>query len=399
MPNSHQFDAVFMYANEAIIVTDEMGKIRRINPATELMFGYQEKELIGRRVDAIIPERFKTSHHSHIEKYHSKPKPRSMGLGMDLYAQRKDGEEFPVEVSLSPCKINKKQMVVAFVIDITARKKLEIQSKNYQLQLEKEVEDRTLILQEAIEKLETTKKKLDESLQKERELNQLKSRFISTASHEFRTPLATVLSSLNLVERYIEKNDPERQAKHLKRIKKSVNNLTDILNDILSVNRIDEGKVSSNPSNFDLRELIEELVSELNLLTKPGQNIVINPIKSAEISIYQDNKLLNHIFSNLLSNSIKFSDMETEITLTIAETEKEVKISIKDEGIGIPKSDLENLFTRFFRSENAGQIQGTGLGLSIVKQYVDLLNGKVDCRSEENKGSEFIVTIPKTLLS
>ncbi len=399
MPNSHQFDAVFKFANEAIIITNQRGEIVRINPATQALFGFSENELKGKRVDALIPKRFHPTHHSHVANYHVKPKPRNMGVGMDLFAIKKNGDEFPVEVSLSPCIIEGNQMVVAFVVDISERKKLETHSKNYQLQLEKEVEDRTLILQEAIEKLENTKKKLDESLQKERELNMLKTRFISTASHEFRTPLATIMSSLNLVERYIENDDSDKQSKHLSRIKKSVNNLTDILNDILSVNKIDEGQLRCNPISFDLRRLIEELVSELNLITKPGQKIVIFPAQVNEISIFQDPKLLNHIVSNLLSNAIKFSEMETEITLSIEEKDTEVHISIKDEGIGIPKSDLENLFTRFFRAENAGQIQGTGLGLSIVKQYVLLLNGEVECQSEENKGSKFTLTIPKTLLS
>jgi PAS domain S-box-containing protein len=395
MPNLHQFDAVFLFANEAIIITNQRGEIERINPATQAMFGFNEAELVHKRIDVIIPERFRNVHHGHVEKYHIKPKPRSMGLGMDLFGQRKNGEEFPVEVSLSPCQINNKQMVIAFVIDITERKKIETQSKNYQIQLEKEVEDRTLILQEAIEKLENTKKKLDESLQKERELNQLKSRFISTASHEFRTPLATVLSSLNLVERYIEKNDIEKQAKHLSRIKKSINNLTDILNDILSVNKIDEGKISSNPTNFSLTELIEDLIAELNLITKQGQKIVISPVTITEITVFQDSKLLNHIFSNLLSNAIKFSDINTPITVSIKEKGETIQVAIKDEGIGIPKPDIENLFTRFFRADNAGQIQGTGLGLSIVHQYVSLLNGDVECKSELNKGSDFTVTFPK----
>ncbi|AWW00530.1 PAS domain-containing sensor histidine kinase [Arcticibacterium luteifluviistationis] len=397
MKSSHQFDAVFLYANEAIIITNERGEIVRINPATERLFGYADEELISKRIDTLIPDRFRKAHDGHVKKYHQKPKPRAMGAGIDLFARKKDGREFPVEVSLSPCDINGTQMVIAFIIDITERKRTETQAKDYQLKLEQDVEDRTLILQEAIEKLENTKKKLDESLQKERELNQLKSRFISTASHEFRTPLATVLSSLTLVEKYIELNDTSKQEKHLTRIKKSISNLTDILNDILSVNKIDEGKIVSNPHLFNLNELLEDLTSELNLITKPGQKILLDIESSEDIEINQDPKLLSHIISNLLSNAIKFSHMETEIHVRVTDTDDDIRISIKDEGIGIPESDLENLFTRFFRSENAGQIQGTGLGLSIVNQYAELLNGNVECISKLHKGSEFILTIPKTL--
>ncbi|WP_341225925.1 PAS domain-containing sensor histidine kinase [uncultured Arcticibacterium sp.] len=399
MNSSHQFDAVFLYANEAIIITNERGEIVRINPATEKLFGYKDAELLSKRIDTLIPERFRHSHEGHVKKYHKKPNPRSMGAGLDLYAQKKNGSEFPVEVSLSPCNIDGRPMVIAFIIDITERKRVEVQAKDYQLKLEKEVEDRTLILQEAIEKLENTKKKLDESLQKERELNQLKSRFISTASHEFRTPLATVLSSLTLVEKYIELEDKPKQEKHLSRIKKSILNLTDILNDILSVNKIDEGKLVTKPCFFNLNKLLEDLVSELNLIAKPGQKILLDVNEPNEIEINQDPKLLTHILSNLLSNAIKFSDMETNIYVLVTAPSDDISISIKDEGIGIPESDLENLFTRFFRSENAGQIQGTGLGLSIVNQYAELLNGSVECKSKLNEGSEFTLTIPKILES
>ena len=398
MSEIHQFNAVFLFASEAILITNAKGEIVKVNPAASKLFGFSEDELIGEKVNFLLPDRYRKSHDGHVNKYSKTPSPRAMGGGRDLFALKKNQEEFPVEVSLSPCEVDGEKMVVAFIIDITERKLIETQTKNYQLQLEREVEDRTLILQEAIEKLEKTKKKLDLSLQKERELNQLKSKFISIASHEFRTPLATMLSSVSLIERYIQLGDTNKLEKHLSRVKKSIGNLSEILNDILSVNKMDEGKIITKPASFDVIDLINELVTELNLITKPGQKIEVQGGIS-QLIIHQDAKLLSHIMTNLLSNAIKFSDIETNINVTIHEKETEIEITVKDEGIGIPETDLQNLFTRFFRSENAGQIQGTGLGLAIVKQYIHLLNGEIICESTLNKGSKFLVTLPKILES
>ncbi|KPM46952.1 PAS domain-containing sensor histidine kinase [Jiulongibacter sediminis] len=397
MPESHQFETIFEYANEAILITDKRGFIRRANPAARTLFGYELHELNGQRIETLVPSRYRKDHSEHVSHYHQHQKPRSMGAGIDLFATRKDGTEFPVEVSLSPCYFEDENMVVAFVIDISERKKNEEQAKNYQLLLEKEVEDRTLILKEAISNLEETKKKLDQSLKKERELNQLKSRFISTASHEFRTPLATVLSSLSLVEKYTSIGKPEKVNRHIDRIKKSVRNLTEILDDLLSVNKIEEGKVILAPHDFELITYLKDMVAEVNIISKKGQSIKLETPDFDKLMIYQDPKLLRHIVLNLLSNAIKFSNEGTQIELKASEEENTLFIEIQDRGIGIPEENMENLFTRFFRADNAGQIQGTGLGLSIVKQYSELLGGDVTCQSIINQGTKFVVSIPKNL--
>ncbi|MGR3812342.1 PAS domain-containing sensor histidine kinase [Jiulongibacter sp. NS-SX5] len=395
MPEGHQFETIFEHANEAIVIADGEGKISRMNPAAEILFGYSKFELIGKRIEALIPSRYRKAHTGHVSKYHNEPRPRAMGAGFDLNAVKKDGSEFPVEVSLSPCKLDNQDMVVAFVIDISERKKAEEQTKNYQFQLEREVEDRTLILKEAISNLESTKKKLDQSLTKERELNQLKSRFISTASHEFRTPLATVLSSLSLLEKYSEMNEPQKVKRHIDRIKKSVRNLTEILDDILSVNKIEEGKIIINAHQFDVISYLKDMVAEVRIITKKNQKVNLDTSSFQKLSITQDPKLLRHIVLNLLSNAIKFSDEGKTISLDLTDTQDDIIIKISDQGIGIPEEDIQNLFTRFFRAENAGQIQGTGLGLSIVKQYAELLGGTVECQSQQNIGTTFIVTLPK----
>lgn len=399
MPESHQFETIFEYANEAILITDKKGMIVRANPSARTLFGYDLHELSGQRIETLVPSRFRKAHTEHVAGYHKYQRPRSMGADLDLFATKKNGTEFPVEVSLSPCHFDGEDMVVAFVIDISERKKSEEQAKNYQLLLEKEVEDRTLILKEAISNLEETKKKLDQSLKKERELNQLKSRFISTASHEFRTPLATVLSSLSLVEKYTAIGKTENVHRHIDRIKKSVRNLTEILDDLLSVNKIEEGKVIVTPHDFELVTYLKDMVAEVNIILKKGQVISLKTEGFEKLRIYQDPKLLRHIVLNLLSNAIKFSYEDTKIELMASKDDQTVHIEIRDNGIGIPEENMDNLFSRFFRADNAGQIQGTGLGLSIVKQYTQLLGGDVSCQSIVNKGSKFVVSIPKNLIN
>lgn len=396
----NQFEAIFKYANEGIVISDDQSKILKINPSCLKTFGYDnENEILGQKIETLIPKRFQERHVGHREKYMESPHARSMGLKFDLYALKKDGDEFPVEVSLSPFKNSHGSFVICFIIDISTRKKAEENEKNYRKELEKEVEERTLILKEAIQKLEKTKNELDNSLKREQELNSMKTKFISIASHEFRTPLSTILSSLSLMEKYNELNETEKRNKHNDRIKKSIKNLTDILNDILSVNKIEEGKVIINPENFDVQNFIIELVQDLQGLLKPGQKINFKEPETTETVVYQDPKLLRHILINLLTNAIKFSAEDSPIEINLRLELNDIYLEIKDYGLGIPKADHEKLFTRFFRSSNAENIQGTGLGLSIVLQYVNYLKGTIKFSSEVGKGSIFNVNLPRSLKS
>lgn len=394
----NQFEAIFKYANEGIIISDDQSRIVKINPSGLKTFGYaDEKEIIGEKIETLIPKRYQDKHIGHREKYMHNPHARSMGLQYDLSALRKNGEEFPVEVSLSPFKNSIGSFVICFIIDITARKKAEENEQNYRKELEKEVEERTLILKEAIQKLEKTKSELDNSLKREQELNSMKTKFISIASHEFRTPLSTILSSLSLMEKYNELNELEKRNKHNDRIKKSIKNLTEILNDILSVNKIEEGKVVVNPETFNIRSFINELILDLQGLLKTGQTIYLSAIEIENEFIFQDPKLLRHIIVNLLTNAIKFSSENSPIEISLKMDNSNIYLSVKDNGIGIPENDHNKLFTRFFRSSNVDHIQGTGLGLSIVLQYVNYLKGNIKFSSEVGKGSVFNVNLPRDL--
>ena len=312
---------------------------------------------------------------------------------MDLYVLKKDDSEFPVEISLSPYSTPQGKFVIAFIIDITVRKQAEEKLKNYSTELEKQVKNRTLILEEAIEELEKTKKNLNKALEKEKELNELKSRFVSMASHEFRTPLTTMMSSLALVTKYGELNDKTNQTKHVSKIKTSINNLTDILNDFLSVSKLEEGKIENLPEEINLKLFITDIVAEMQSMTTNGQQLVHN--HSGNETVCLDKKLLKNVLFNLISNAIKFSPAGGAVTIEAEVQNASVKLSVKDSGIGISKEDQKHLFERFFRGKNATHIQGTGLGLNIVLKYAELMNGKLDFESTENKGSTFTLIIPQ----
>lgn len=393
MESKEGLDALFMHATEGILVADEKGEIIRINPSAEKLFGYAHGELLGKKIEILVPKRLAGKHISHRDSYNKNPHPRSMGVGMELNGVKKDGTEFPVEISLSPYDNENGHRVIAFIIDITIRKQAEEKLKNYSVELERQVKNRTLILEEAIAELERTKKDLHNALEKERELNELKSRFVSMASHEFRTPLTTMMSSLSLVTKYGELNDTVNQKKHTNKIKTSINNLTDILNDFLSVSKLEEGKVENTPDSINLKEFVDDIVSEMKPLLQKGQQLIYNHTGN-EVAML-DCKILKNILFNLISNAIKFSPEDKPIEISALVQNSTVKISVKDNGIGIPKEDQKHLFERFFRGHNAINIQGTGLGLNIVTKYVELMNGSIHFESEVNKGTTFTIIIPQ----
>jgi PAS domain S-box-containing protein len=393
MEGKEGIEALFLYATEGILVTNDKGEIVRTNPSAEKLFGYEKDGLLGNRIEVLIPKRLTDRHISHREKYNHNPHARSMGAGMDLYGLKKDGTEIPVEISLSPYSTPEGKFVIAFIVDITVRKQAEEKLKNYSTELEKQVKNRTLILEEAVQELEKTKKDLNNALEKEKELNELKSRFVSMASHEFRTPLTTMMSSLSLVTKYGEQNDKENQVKHVSKIKKSINNLTDILNDFLSVSKLEEGKLENMPEKINLKMFMAEIISEMQSMANDELKLTQLHIGSESATI--DKKLLKNVLFNLISNAIKFSPDGGTVEITSQVSNSFVKISVKDNGIGISKQDQKHLFERFFRGRNATHIQGTGLGLNIVTKYAELMNGSLDFESKENKGTTFTIIIPQ----
>ena len=233
---------------------------------------------------------------------------------------------------------------------------------------------------------------MSNALEKEKNLNELKSRFVSMASHEFRTPLGTILSSASLISKYNDEDDEDKRNKHVSRIRSAVVNLTGILNDFLSISKLEEGKVNYNPSTVNIREICEEVKEEMQVTAKDGQEIVIQNNGTLE-TIIIDRQILKNILINLTSNAIKYSPENESVVIQTDINKSKFTIRVTDHGIGIPKEDQKHLFDTFFRAGNVSNIQGTGLGLNIVKKYVDLLGGTINFISVYEKGTIFTIIV------
>ncbi len=538
--NNESFHALFNYASIGILIADGKGEIQMVNKFIEHQFGYKEGELVGKKVEMLIPKRYSERHIKHREKFSHDPHSRPMGLGMELAGLKKDGTEFPVEVSLGNYKIGDKSFALAFINDITQRKETEQAIVQLNAHLEEKVKEgsqslaltveqlgsqireterkdnelqrvntflnniwnhagamiivcdkdgiiqifnpaaekalgynasdivhnRSLVTFHTREELESraealsaelgrplspnfdvfaalvslkqgnneewhyvrkdgstffvsvnftaimdgrnnitsylaiavdiSEKKIAETelratLQKEMELNELKSRFVSMASHEFRTPLSAVLSSAYLLSKYLKAEDQPQRDKHIQRIISSVTSLTEILNDFLSVGKIEEGNIHARYSEYDVKEQMIDVIQELQHLLKRGQHISYRH-SGRDTVVSLDPSMVKHIVVNLLSNAVKFSHEQCAIELNTEKKDGIFILSVKDHGIGIPRDDQEHLFKRFFRSSNVTNIQGTGLGLHIVSKYAELMNGTIDCESEEGSGTKFTIT-------
>lgn len=514
---------IFSTAGEGIILSDKEGTIRFANPRAESIFKYSKDELINQKIEVLLPDHLKGTHKNHRNFYIAHPKARPMGQGLDLSGKCKDGTITPIEISLSSFTYEGYMYIIAFIIDISRRKRQEAeieenrrQLKEYAENLEKRVKERTrelehlnmglqsqiqerrmaeealkesqklyqaiaknfpsgiinvldsnynyvfvdgslrtrlpqntdrligtsyldhfpedlkedvrnyldqvnrkdrqpvefedngrhyrlrgnsiskdqiLVVEEDITSAKRVEKEIIKSLERERELNELKSRFVSMASHEFRTPLSTILSSASLINRYEDSEQQDKRQKHVNKIRSSVQNLTNILNNFLSIEKVERGQVESESSEIDLKELLEETADELKDVMKTGQKIdTVFNISTNEINT--DPKLIKNILINLVSNASKYSSEGEHIVLRASTTDKQLLLEVQDFGIGIPPSEQRNLFQPFFRAENVTNIQGTGLGLNIVKKYVELLQGEINFTSEEHKGTTFSITIP-----
>lgn len=494
------YELLFDAIQEGLIVVDNKGEIVLCNNVCEELFGYSEKELIGQKIEILVPSAARKKHVNQRGSYHEKPVKRSMGSTMKLNGERKDGSVFPVEVSLNPFKDSGKQYVAALVSDVTLRRnaeeelikltqnlegkveertkelwkseqlyksiarnfpggvisifdrslkylfaegqglyelgietddlighdyltriapeardkvrsELELvftgQSRSFEIKVnqgtylinavplhnEQDEIDRILVVEKNITAQKEIAERLEENLEAERELNELKSRFVSMASHEFRTPLTTVKSSAGLILKHHEKGNYDKTPKHVNRIRGAVRNLTSILNDFLSLEKLESGNVSLNLVEINLPELINEVVDEMEGMKKDQQTIVVNI--SSETFFDSDPQLVKNILINLLSNALKYSPDNGKVIVTLNENENDILLSVQDFGMGIPKADQDKMFGRFFRAGNVLNVEGTGLGLNIVVKYLDLLKGEISFESEENKGTTFNVRLPK----
>ncbi|MGB3151776.1 MAG: HAMP domain-containing sensor histidine kinase, partial [Maribacter sp.] len=248
--------------------------------------------------------------------------------------------------------------------------------------LEKTVQERT--------------KQLTEALAKEKELNELKTRFLSLVSHEFKTPLSSILTSITLLGKYTQTDQQQKRDKHVTTIKNKVKYLDAILNDFLSVERLESGKVNYKVEHFPLSKIVNEVVYNSNMLLKEGQKIKY-PENIDDVILKFDEKTLELVLSNLVHNAIKYSPEDCVIDLQV-ETQKDgLVLKVIDQGIGIPEQEQKHIFNRYFRAGNALLTQGTGIGLNIAKQHLENLGASLKFTSKENNGSTFTVYIPREL--
>ncbi len=393
------FEAVFSHATIGIIVCNEQGCMVSANRYAHTLFGYSADEMINLNIDALVPNSVAPRHQQLRTSFNANPQVRTMGHGRALYAKRKDGSVFPAEISLSYFYQQKALLIVSYIIDISAKKLAEqtlLEQKSHIEQLnadlEQKVADRTHALMATLRQLEESKDELAKALAAERELGELKSRFVSMASHEFRTPLSAVLTSASLIEKYPEADQQDKRLRHILRIKSSVNHLNAILEEFLSVGRLEEGRVEASWSRVDLSGFAREVIADLGEMLRPGQ--VIQTRFDCPQPILTDPSLLRKILVNLLSNASKYSGDGQVIHLMGQCQQTGFQLIVRDEGIGISTEDQKHLFERFFRAKNATNLAGTGLGLHIVAKYLELLGGTIDLVSELDKGTTVTLTFP-----
>ncbi len=402
-------------ANTIFVVIDKDEKVTMLNRKGCEVLGYNETDVLGKNWFelAITPEKQESIRNAFKQMMHNEVE------NLDYFENEiinRQGEKRLIawHNALIRDEKGKNIATVSSGVDITEHRAAEERIIKLNAELEQRVEQRTEELAAAVNQLLNTNNQLKKeilereaaekalrereqeirkALEREKELSELKSRFVSMASHEFRTPLSTILSSADLIEAYKLAEQQEKRERHTSRIKSAVVNLTNILNDFLSLSRFEEGKVQLSPIEFDISEFCHETLDEIKVLLKSGQHIQLqNNLEGAPI--FLDKKILKNILFNLLSNAIKYSEPGKQIDCFIAVSDQQLNVSIKDRGIGIPEEEQQHLFSPFFRAHNVENIQGTGLGLNIVKRYLDLMHGDIRFESKLGEGTTFFITIP-----
>jgi PAS domain S-box-containing protein len=364
--NEKKLRTIIESALDAIITIDRRGIIKEWNPQAEEIFGWTAQESIGQDLTSnIMPNQHYTSHKKGMKKYLKTGIAPVLNQRIEVTALRKSGEEFPIELSIIPILRGKKHSFTAFIRDITLAKR--------------------------------TKDEMEKSLAKERELNELKSRFVSMTSHEFRTPLTTIKQNVDLISYQLEASVPYSKntfSRYFQRIDSEIRRVTNLMNDILLLGKIEAGKIEISKRNGDLVQLASQCIQKI-CLGRSDQRGIMLEIIGAERAVSMDIKLMEHVLTNIMSNSLKYSTNGKDPELSISfNSLSEVLISCKDQGIGIPKKDQKGLFSSFYRATNVKNIQGSGLGLSIVKEFVIMHGGTIQVISDTNQGSTFIISIP-----
>ncbi|OCB78530.1 PAS domain-containing sensor histidine kinase [Flavobacterium crassostreae] len=388
MENAALLHALVHNAIDGIITIDDFGTIESINPSACKLFDYTEVEVIGNNISMLMLSDDQESHNQHLEDYKTTGQAHIIGIGRELTGRKKAGNQFPFKLGVSEVNYAGRRIYAGFIHDLTQQKANEEQLKKYASHLEELVEQRTKILNKTIKDLEKAKAKVSVTLEKEKHLSTLKNRFLSMASHEFRTPLSTAHLSASLIEKYAEPIANANIIRHAGKIINAVNNLTTVLNDFLYIEQLEVGIVPVKLSCFDLVKLAEEITEEMQLLANGEQHIQFTHYGEQRL-INLDKNLIKNCVINLITNAIKYSKDHSTIVFTTEITDHHCTISVQDEGIGIPEEDKKYLFQPFFRAQNTGNIPGTGLGLNIVARYITLMEGTISYSSTLNIGTLF----------
>ncbi len=361
-----QYQALLMAnVSDAVISTDSNLNIRSWNPAAEAIYGWSAEEVLGKPVGEVLQGAY--PHTTELEAYQTL---QTEGVWRGETTQRrKDGTRVYLLASTS------------YVSD-SAGKQIGYVSVNRDItELVKAQQER-----QAAEVLRL-------ELEKQTELLQLKENFISVVSHEFRTPLSVIISSSELVQSYHERMTPERQLKHVEVIQAQARFMTDLLDDVLMINKARAGKLEFNPVVLNLEHFCKETVERIEMLDQ-GKHTFVVRYEGDLTAVRLDVKQLQHILVNLLSNAVKYSPEGGEVVLEVRREAGEVVLRVSDHGIGIPAESLPLLFEPFHRAKNTGEIGGTGLGLAIVKESVERHGGTITCESAVNVGTTFTVRLP-----
>jgi PAS domain S-box-containing protein len=376
-----RFRQLLEAAPDAIVEVDQSGLIVLVNSATEKMFGYSRTELTGTSVDLLLPQYLRARHESHRQSFWDHPKTRPMGNSLDLFAQRKDCSQFPVEISLSPVKTEDGFRVSAFIRDITERK---------------QSEEKIRLLNEGFrEELSAKNLELEARNREVERANQLKSDFLSSMSHELRTPLHTIIGFADLLVEEMKGPLNQVQKRFVDHIQRDSRHLLELINEILDLSKIEAGRLELHLDSFNASEVIEEALTGLRPLAA-NKSIVVSEQLVPVLWIKADRLRFKEILYNLISNAIKFTPEGGQITINSAQREDEAFFAVQDTGVGIPISEHATIFEKFSQvgPTTRGLREGTGLGLPITKHLIELHGGRIWLESQVGVGSRFQFVLP-----
>lgn len=378
-----RFRALLEAAPDAIVQVDQTGCIVLMNRATEGLFGYTREELLGQPVEILVPLASRGAHVGQRTGYRKNPVSRPMGRGLTLSAVRKDGSEFPVEISLSPVDISGEVRVVAIIRDVTERKRIEQDMLTMELRFHRELKEKN-------NELERRNREVEEA-------DRMKSEFLASMSHELRTPLHTIIGFSQLLAEEIQGPLNDKQRRFVDHIHRDSQHLLELINDILDLSKIESGRIDLRLEVFAAREEVENVVEGIRHRAE-AKSIALRFDAPQDYTLRADRVRLREVLLNLLSNALKFTPSGGSVTVSMSAAEEPgyCCFAVADTGIGIPAGQLEAIFDKFHQvgSTTKGVREGTGLGLTITKHIVEMHNCRIWVESEPGRGSRFSFTMP-----